>query len=230
MVVSINGKKVMAVLVVLVVLQLTMTVLLCMKTFGASNVALYDFTVVIDAGHGGIDGGVVGANGSKESDLNLLYAKELGAVFESCGFNVVQTRSNKNGLYGLPTKGFKMRDMEKRREIIENADADLVISVHMNRYSDSKRSGPQVFFQKGSDCGKLLGESVQKSLNNFTGNKHQALSGDFYICRCTDVPSVIVECGFLSNPEEENLLNDKDYRADLMQKVYSGVMLYLYNS
>ena len=154
-------KKVYFLLAILISFQLILTITLCLFTFGSTNASLIDFTVVIDAGHGGVDGGVVGANGSKESDLNLLYAKALGDAFLHRGFGVVYTRTNQGGLYGLPTKGFKMRDMNKRKQVIADSNAQLVLSIHMNTYSNPSRSGPQVFFQKGSNGGQLLANSIQ---------------------------------------------------------------------
>jgi N-acetylmuramoyl-L-alanine amidase len=223
-------KRVYFLLAVLVVAQLFLTAFLCFSTIGNKSIALVDFVVVIDAGHGGVDGGVVGVSGSKESDLNLAYAKALGKAFEQRGFSVVYTRKTQGGLYGLPTKGFKMRDMQKRKQIIAESNANLVLSVHMNKYSDSSRSGPQVFFQKGSDNGQQLATSIQNALNKFTGNSHQALAGDYYVCRCANVPSVIVECGFLSNPTEEQQLLDDAYRDALVEEIFVGVMMYLYSN
>ena len=221
-------KRVYFVLAILVIIQLALTCFLCFSLFGNKTTALIDFTVVIDAGHGGVDGGVVASNGTKESTLNLSYAKALGRAFEQRGFAVVYTRKTEGGLYGLPTKGFKLRDMQKRKEIIESSNANLVLSIHMNKYSDSSRSGPQVFFQKGSASGQMLATSIQNALNKFTGNSHQALSGDYYVCRCADVPSVIVECGFLSNPTEEERLQDDTYRDALVEEIFVGTMMYLY--
>lgn len=113
--------------------------------------------VVIDAGHGGIDAGVRGiTSGVKESDINLSISYFLKDYFTSAGFETVLTRKSQAGLYGLPTKGFKLRDMQARRQIIEEYGADMVISVHQNFYSDRTRRGAQVFFNKDSESGKNL--------------------------------------------------------------------------
>ena len=223
-----KSKRVIAVLLTLIVAQLCLTVFLCVRQFSSAELSLIDFTVVIDAGHGGIDGGVVGVDGVKESTLNLAYAKELGAIFENGGFNVAYTRTTEGGLYGLPTKGFKLRDMQARKKVIDGARADLVISVHMNKFSQSTRRGPQVFYQEGEDAGRLLAASVQRVFNDFTGNSHEAIAGDYYVCREIDCPSVIVECGFLSNAEECARLQTDEYRAQICNYIFSGVMLYLY--
>ena len=222
--------KVYFALAILIAIQLALTTFLCFSMLSKTSDALVDFTVVIDAGHGGVDGGVVGASGSKESDLNLSYSKALGDAFVRRGFNVVYTRKGKGGLYGVATKGFKMRDMESRRQTIASSGADLVVSIHMNTYSDPNRSGPQVFFQKDNADGQMLANSIQSVLNKFTGNSHQALAGDFYVCRTAQVPAVIVECGFLSNPTEEQKLLDQAYRNALVEEIFVGVMMYLYTN
>lgn len=229
MFIVLKRRRVVLILLILIAAQLSLTAVLCVKQFASNNSSLIDFTVVIDAGHGGIDGGVVSKSGVRESSLNLAYAKQLGDTFKQCGFNVTQTRRTEDGLYGLPTKGFKARDMKARKQIIDAARPNLVISVHMNKYPASYRTGPQVFYQSGREDGKLLAESIQRVFNDFTGNDHQAIAGDYYVCREVDCPSVIVECGFLSNDAEAELLCTDAYREELCGYVFRGVMLYLHN-
>lgn len=229
MFVVLKRRKVVLILLALILLQVTLTTALCVKQFASSRSSLIDFTVVIDAGHGGIDGGVVSRSGVKESTLNLAYSKTLGAVFKNAGFNVVYTRTNEDGLYGLPTNGFKRRDMQARKAIVEKARPDFVISVHMNKFSASYRTGPQVFYQQGKDDGQALARSLQTVFNDNTGNHHEAIAGDYYICRELDCPAVIVECGFLSNDDEAELLQTEAHRKYICDLVFKGVMLYLYN-
>ncbi len=223
-----NSKKVIAVLLILIAAELTLCGILLAGRLPAKKTTLIDFTVVLDAGHGGIDGGVVGADGVKESDLNLEYAKTLQRIFERAGFNVVLTRKTSGGLYGLPTKGFKSRDMSERKRIIDEASPNLMISIHMNKFSQSYRSGPQVFFQQGKEQGQLLADSLQKVFNDFTGKDRQALAGDYYVCRETNCPAVIVECGFLSNEQECRALQTEEYREQICNLIFNGTMLYLY--
>ena len=228
MFIVLKRKKILIVLTLLIAIQLALTAVLCSRlVFSGTGTDYVDFTVVIDAGHGGIDGGVV-ANGVKESDLNLAYSNTLGQYFSTHGFNVVYTRKTTDGLYGLATNGFKMRDMLKRKEIINEAHPNIVISVHMNKFSSSTRSGPQVFFQEGATAGGQLAQSLQNVFNNFTGNHHEAIDGDFFICRESPVAAVIVECGFLSNENEATLLQTDEYREKLCAKIFEGVMLFLY--
>ena len=191
------------------------------------DTSIIAYTVAIDAGHGGIDGGVVGADGTKESDLNLVYAKELDSLFSLGGFAVKMTRTSGGGLYGLPTKGFKRRDMSARKKIIDESGANLVISVHMNKFRDSGRKGSQVFFQKGDQSSRALAVALQQNLNAVSGGDYEPLSGDFYMCRETGRVSVIVEFGFLSNAGECSLLQTDDYRATLCNAVYTGVLQFL---
>ena len=184
--------------------------------------------VVIDAGHGGIDAGVRGIeSGVKESDINLSISYFLKDYFTSAGFETVLTRKSQAGLYGLPTKGFKLRDMQARRQIIEEYGADMVISVHQNFYSDRTRRGAQVFFYPGRENGRKLAACIQRSLNGTAlGDGKEPLAGDYFMLRCTDSPSVVVECGFLSNEEDERLLLTEEGRRDAAYAVFMGAVEY----
>lgn len=212
------------------ILLISNVALFCFRPKGDALDTYQRFTVCIDAGHGGVDGGVTGINTKvKESDLNLLVSRLLKEQFENCGITVVMTRKTKDGLYGTATKGFKRRDMEKRREIIEKSNPDMVISIHMNKYSSPSRSGPQVFFLDKGSSGENLAKSVQKTLNKFAGKTYSALSGDYFILKCTLSPSIIVECGFLSNAQDEKNLCDRQYREQLAKVIFEGAMLYMYS-
>ncbi len=207
---------------------LLVTTALVYKSTKTSWVPNDAYTVVIDAGHGGIDGGVTRGD-TREAELNLKYAFVLGAKLEKLNINVVYTRKDENGLYGDAGDGFKRRDMNKRKEIIINAKADMVISVHMNKYKDSSRSGPQVFFQKGDVMSSRLAANIQKTLNAFTKNNHSHLSGDYFILQCLkNKPCVIIEFGFLSNAEEAALLVDEQYMQAIVEAAFKGIMLYVY--
>lgn len=190
-------------------------------------------TVVIDAGHGGVDGGVTGRQtGVKESDLNLAVAKVLKQQLEEANINVVLTRSTKNALYETVIGSFKRKDFERRKEIIEKAVPDAVISIHMNFYRSASRRGSQVFFNSANPSSRALGEFVQDSLNTsinrpYANRDFAALAGDYYIINCTDYASIIVECGFLSNPQDEALLIDEEYRTTLSYHIMSGILSYL---
>ncbi|MGN1373430.1 MAG: N-acetylmuramoyl-L-alanine amidase [Candidatus Coproplasma sp.] len=186
-------------------------------------------TVVIDAGHGGIDNGVQGvATGCDESDINLAIAKLVKGNFVNAGFNCVMTRNTEAGLYGTTEKGFKARDMQKRKQIIQECDADLVISIHQNFCPLPSKRGGIVFFDKNSVESCALAQKIQQELNNLPQcvKPNEALYGDYYMLKCTQSPSVIVECGFLSNEEEDRLLNTTEYRQAVAYAVFKGAVEY----
>ncbi|MDD4291729.1 MAG: N-acetylmuramoyl-L-alanine amidase [Clostridia bacterium] len=186
-------------------------------------------TVVIDVGHGGIDGGVKGKSGVKESDINLAIALILERHFVEGGFNTVLTRRDENGLYGLATKGFKLRDMNARIDIIKDANPCVVLSIHQNAHSATYRSGSQVFFQKNIASGEKLASYIQKSLNKRLGFENRYLSGDYFILKKGIPASVIVECGFLSNAADEVRLQTEEYQNRICTAIYRGTLDYLLN-
>ena len=201
---------------------------LAVKPIGDASVS--KVKIVLDAGHGGIDGGVIGVNsGVKESELNLKVVKKLERYLKDAGFSVVLTRTSDAGLYGIATKNLKRKDMEKRRDIIKNAEPHLVVSIHMNKYSVSTRRGAQVFYKSGDEKAKLLADSVQNGFNTMEEASRvcSALTGDYYILNCTDFTSIIAECGFLSNPEDEALLVTEEYQDSVAYAVFKGIVGYL---
>ncbi len=216
--------------ITLAIIAVTGAVLgICCSAATKATYAATEKVVVIDAGHGGIDAGVLGVNTQvKESDINLAIALELKGYFAAAGFNAVLTRKNNGGLYGFSTKGFKMRDMKKRKEIIETSKADMVISVHQNKCPLPSRRGATVFFDKDSQSGKALAECVQSALNGMENcaSKNEALVGDYYMLKCTPSPSVIVECGFLSNAEDEKLLISEEYQKSIAYAILKGAVSY----
>ena len=191
------------------------------RTMAAAKIS--EYTVVIDAGHGGIDGGVVGSQGVKESDINLKMAGILQKQLEKSGYGVVMTRTGKEALNNI-----KRLDMQARKDIIVKASPVAVISLHVNKFSDSSRRGAQVFYDD-TGIGKDFAESMQRSINQNINAKYsgrddyEAIGGDLFITKCAKVPSIIIECGFISNPEDEKLLLSQEYCQDLC-KVISNVL------
>ncbi len=197
-------------------------------TFKNSPISRY--SVVIDAGHGGIDNGATGKNGTIECEINLQIAYALKSLFEKGGHDVFLTRTDNNGLYDDTSPGFKRRDLQKRVEITKRINPDVFISVHLNTYSSPSRRGAQVFFNKGNLNSKKLADGIQLELNLLKESKrmYDALSGDYYLLNFLEMPAVIVECGFLSNPEEEKLLSSKSYQKTLAKAIYLGAVRYFY--
>ncbi len=213
-----------------ILLAVTVTFGICFFALARTAAQAQRLTVVIDAGHGGVDGGVVGkTSGRKESDINLSISRYLQEEFEEAGFLVVQTRPTEAGLYGMATAGYKRRDMQKRAEIINSNSPALMISVHQNFFSLSSRRGAQVFFRENSENSRTLACSIQSALNNMPEcvKKTDALKGDYYVLNCNDFPAVIVECGFLSNAEDEALLLSKEYQKRLASVIKEGALSYL---
>lgn len=186
--------------------------------------------VVIDPGHGADDPGKVGVSGINEKDLNLEIALRLKEYLSEQGIDVVMTREEDVSLAEEGAQSVKVSDLKKRVEIIEAAGADLAISIHQNSYTDSAVSGAQVFYYGDSVQGKLLAESLQQSLvNNLDPSNTRAAKSNesYYILKKTSIPTVIVECGFLSNPEEEELLADAEYQEKIVLAICEGIQDYL---
>ena len=211
------------------------TFVLCFAALAKTDViaAKSGVKVVLDAGHGGIDGGVKGVKtGTPESEINLSVVKKLENYLISAGITVVLTRSSEAGLYGVASSTLKRRDMEKRKEIIENAEPTLLVSVHMNYFPNSSRRGGQVFFRDNDESSERLAATVQNALNGlYTDVKdYPPLKGDYYILNCAECPSVIAECGFLSNPEDERLLTTDEFQTELAYSLFLGIINYLTES
>ncbi len=180
--------------------------------------------VVIDAGHGGFDGGVVGVSGTKESDLNLRLALTLGGILEEDGVGVVYTRTADEALGST-----KRQDMSARAEIIKNSRPDCVISLHLNSYPDKTRRGVQVFYDdtgKGVSFASFMQERLNATINEEYSKRSDLApqAGDYFVTKCADCPSLIIECGFISNPEDEALLKTEAFRRRLCREIADAVI------
>ena len=186
--------------------------------------------VVVDAGHGGKDPGKVGVNGTLEKDINLEIALLLKDELEGEGITVVLTRYDDSGLYDTNSNNKKMQDMCARLSIIEESKADLVVSIHQNSFGDASVRGPQVFYYETSENGANAAVLIQNALNEdleIARPRVQKENDNYYLLtKCTKV-MVIAECGFLSNPEEETLLTDKEYQQRIAAALKRGICEYL---
>lgn len=186
--------------------------------------------VVIDAGHGGNDPGKVGVDGSLEKDINLEIAKRLKEYLEQSDITVVMTREEDAGLYQAEDSKKKMADMQNRCKRINEAEPQLVVSIHQNSYHEEEISGGQVFYYKDSIQGKKLAEILQKRFTYVLGeeNRRKAkANGNYYLLLHVKSPIVIVECGFLSNRKEAALLQSEEYQDKLAWTLHMGIMEYL---
>lgn len=182
------------------------------------------FTVAVDAGHGGFDGGTTGiATGTPEAGLNLSVAKYLKEKLAAKGIVVVMTRADDTALAAT-----KKKDLARRKEIISQESIDLVVSVHMNNFSDKSISGAMAFYQKGSEEGQKLAQTVIDEVCDATDRKRRlANPGDYFILRECPCPAVLIECGFLSNAAEEQKLLDEAYLESIADAIARGVLGYL---
>jgi len=195
-----------------------------------SKVAKTQTCIVIDAGHGGDDPGKIGINGEKEKKLNLAIAKKLQKILEKKGYRIVLTRDSNKGLYHRTAHNKKVEDMKKRCEIINKEKPVFTISIHQNSYPEEYVKGAQVFYYGQSQEGKELAEVLQKSLvaeldkeNHRTAKANES----YYLLKKTKTPTVIVECGFLSNRQEAELLSDAEYQQKVAVAISKGIENYL---
>ena len=185
------------------------------------------YKIVLDAGHGGRDDGCSGSNGVKESEVNLAITKKVKALLEDYGFRVVLTRKDENGLYEENVDNYKLSDMAKRLEIIEKERPNFVVSIHQNSYPNSHAVGAQVFCLEKNTESEKFATAIQSELKKLLPNARETISyGDYYLLKCSKMPSVIVECGYLTNPEEEKLLQDEQYQERIAYSITCGIIRY----
>ena len=193
---------------------------------------LTGWTILIDPGHGGYDGGARARDsGVWEKVINLDVALQVEKSLVAQGASTIMTRREDADLCSEERPAAltkKRQDMLARVEMAVSAQVDMVLSIHMNEYRARSESGPQVFYRAGSDAGRLLAGCMQEALiQQLQPRKARAaMAGDYFILQL-DVPSVLVECGFISNPDEERLLLSDDYQARLGEAVAAGVMSYV---
>ncbi|MCD7775183.1 MAG: N-acetylmuramoyl-L-alanine amidase [Clostridiales bacterium] len=190
--------------------------------------------IIIDAGHGGQDGGAVARNGTQEQYINLDIALKLDAVLNECGFDTLLTRSDDNSIHDsdkTTIREQKVSDIHNRLKIIEEHPGCIFISIHQNYYTESKYSGTQVFYSPNNPESKVLAQYIQESVVSSLqpDNTRQIKeSGDsIYILYYAAEIAVLVECGFLSNDEETAKLNDDNYRAEMAESICAGLVNYL---
>ncbi len=176
--------------------------------------------VAIDAGHGGIDNGASG-NGEIEAVLNLQIAKKLQTAL--CGVDVatVMTREDENGLYGTTLPGFKKRDMRARKEICESSGASLVVSIHMNASQIKDRSGVVIYCNTQNSESVALANAIASQLANAS-----VKNGDFYMTTKLSMPSVLVECGFITTASESYKLASEEYQTEIANLIARGILIY----
>lgn len=175
----------------------------------------------------GRDDGCSGQSGVTESEINLSIAKKLKSDLEVLGIRVVMTRCDGNGLYKSNVDNYKKSDMEERVKIIENANPDMVISIHCNSYADKSVSGAQAYYHDKDEVGRNFAEVVQGVLKSQLANARSEIGkGDYYLLKESGVPAIIVECGYLTTVQDEINLQTNDYQNRISYAIMCGVIKY----
>lgn len=193
-----------------------------------------NYTIIIDAGHGGEDGGAVGKDGTLEKDINLSISKKLQQFLLNSGFNVEMIRDSDISIYdeGLThIKEKKVSDLKNRLNIVNQNENNLLISIHQNKFPENKYNGAQVFYSQNNPKSKELAENIKKSITGFlqpnnTREIKPATKDIYLLHNCKNV-AVLIECGFLSNESELQKLNNEDYQSKIAFSIYCGFMEYL---
>ena len=183
--------------------------------------------VIVDPGHGGFDPGKPGIKGEDEKHLNLKIAILLRDYLESAGAIVIMTRTTDDDVDGMDGVKHKSKDMVERKKLAEGGD--VLVSIHQNSFTQSSVHGAQTFFNAKSEHGKQLAQHIQSQIKRYvdTTNRREAKSNtNYYVLKATEIPAVIIECGFLTNPEEEEKLNHPVYQEKMALGIYLGIVKY----
>ena len=191
-------------------------------------------TIVIDAGHGKPDEGAESRSGTTEAETNLKIALKLQNLLEQSGCSVVLTRSDENAIYDIDSKTLrqkKVSDIHNRVKIGNESSADIFVSIHLNKIPQQQYDGWQTFYNANSAEGQKLAVSIQNNLNDAIQRENNRVAktiDNIYIVKHVEIPTTIVECGFLSNPDEEKLLLEDEYQNRLAWGIYNGIIDYFY--
>lgn len=186
--------------------------------------------ILIDPGHGGIDPGMVGIGGVEEKQINLEISRLLGEFLEQKGYEIVYTRTKDQGLYDEDSPKKKVQDIQRRCALIQEKKPLLSVSIHQNSYRDPGVYGPQVFYFEHSSEGKQLALLVQAQMNSMLNiEKPRSIKGNtnYYILKRSEGVTILVECSFLSNPEEAEKIQTSEYQQAVAEAIGSGVIKYL---
>ena len=191
-------------------------------------------TIVIDAGHGKPDEGAESRSGTTEAEINLKIALKLQNLLEQSGSSVILTRSDENAIYDIDAKTLrqkKISDIHNRVKIGNESSADIFVSIHLNKIPQQQYDGWQTFYNSNSTEGQKLAVSIQTNLNEAIQKENKRVAKsieNIYIVKHVQIPTTIVECGFLSNPDEEKMLLEDEYQNRLAWGIYNGIIDYFY--
>lgn len=189
-------------------------------------------TVIIDPGHGGADGGAVGTNSVCEKDLNLDVALKLSDMLNAMGIRTLLTRDSDVMLSDEGASSHKNGDLSARRKIAESIDNAIFVSIHMNSFPIAKYSGTQVYYsannEESSVLAKLIQDGVRASLQPSNTRRTKAATSSIYLLDKLTCPAILIECGFISNPEECTRLCNEEYRQELALSIACSLREYIY--
>ena len=189
--------------------------------------------IIIDAGHGGFDGGAVADDGTLEKNINLVIASNLKQLCKLGGFEVIMTRDSDKGTEVDENDSISNRkksDMKRRLAVIEENPDAIFVSIHLNKFTTSTASGAQVFYSKNNSNSETLAENIQKSMVDLIQKENtrtiKQADNSIFLLKKSSIPSIIIECGFLSNYEELKLLKNYEYQRKIAFAIYCGILNY----
>lgn len=193
-------------------------------------------TIVIDAGHGGMDGGAVGVHKELEKDINLSIASTLNEMLKAGGYSTVMVREDDRSVHDpqyTSARQQKISDIKNRLKLAEGTADAIFVSIHQNQFGQSKYYGAQMFYSTNNPEGKILAETLRLQFKTLLQPENERetkpAQKNLYILHHATCPAVLVECGFLSNPAEAELLASEDYQRQVAFTIYTGIMNYLQN-
>ncbi|OLS02108.1 N-acetylmuramoyl-L-alanine amidase CwlD [Tissierella creatinophila] len=232
-VIYVKRKTVYSIITIIVLLISLLVFFYREKISPTFSLPVTDKIIVIDPGHGGVDPGTVGESGTLESKINLELSLKLKSLLEQSGAIVIMTRSDNKGLYTSKSNTLrekKIEDLKNRRKIVEDSEAEIFISIHMNSFTSSKYYGAQTFFNEGSIEGEKLANTIQVEFRERLDNDNlrtPTARDNIYVLKELNIPAVLVEAGFLSNPLEEKLLKNKKHQEKVAWSIFSGLIKYI---
>lgn len=227
-------KKSICVLVISAIISIFIISVQQVKTVSTANVFANETTIIIDAGHGGEDGGAIGADGTVEKNINLSISLKLNDILSSLGYKTRMVRTEDISIHdstAMTIRDKKVSDIHNRVQIMEEYDNCIYVSIHQNKYDDSKIWGAQTFYSPNNEESKDLAEFIQKNIISTLqpdNNRVVKKSGtNIYVLYNAPKTAVMVECGFLSNPNELDKLKSENYQTQLALSITNGIINFL---
>ena len=227
----------------LVSLLVCLTVVFCVSN---SRIALFypslsqraagQYTIILDPGHGGFDGGATSIHGTAEKEFNLEIALKLRNYLQLFGFNVIMTRTEDVGTDGLPNGSIRERkvcDIRNRMALVNSTEDCLLVSIHQNYFQDSSCCGTQVFYSKNLPQSKMIAQCVQRHIASELQQNNtrmvKSAGNEIYLLNNAQRPAVLIECGFISNVNDTELLSDETYQKKLSFCIAEALFDYMYS-